>query len=294
MKHVLLIGSEGFISQALLNKLISKNYKIFATSRFLKESTDKVEYIKFDYPNYTDLSSISNIKFDIVFYLIKLGTYNQLNDFSIQYTNYELLVKIINDPHLKYKKIIYLSTISAYQFKDEANLCNYYGFFKKLSTDTLIYYCNGNSLKYNIFILPNVFGKGDLSRRSTYQFINKLKNNEDIFIPKEPLVYDMIYIDELINNMEIILDKNLNDGVYYLGNSQLKTLDYYVNEMKKITKSQSKIFYDKNFLPCITDYSSIPQSVIEKTDFEINKSFSIGIEKTIKWYKTIEMENNKI
>ena len=179
--NILVTGSNGFIGKNLIIELKNRGYNnifecdINTTPQELDEYTSKCEVI-------FHLAGVNRPKEKEEF---------MTGNFGFTDTLLESLKK-----HNNKSKIIMTSSI-------QAELDNDYGKSKKAGEELLKKYNKENDVEVIIYRLPNVFGKWCRPNYNSVvaTFCNNIATNQDIVINDKNTVLNLVYIDDVINEL---------------------------------------------------------------------------------------------
>ena len=278
---ILITGATGELGDDLVNFMIKKNHKIYATYRNIKKkkiNTNKnLFWIKHDFSK----KLLKNPKVDIVINCIAAHNFSKKRNFTdLVESNIVALKNIIKYAEdNKIKLIFNLSTVSIYGKIENSNLTEEY-IPKNQDNLGLTKFC-GESLLFNSSInyinlrLPGVLTLSkNFNRPWLKTIIKKIKNNEPINIynhkKKFNNVIDVYEINRFINfflekklfkkkiqrtfNLSALKPINMIDIIkvikkYYLSNSKIMIRK---NIMNSYTVNISKICKQLNFFPSTT------------------------------------------
>ena len=244
MESVLVTGAAGFIGSRLCKELLKDKKKVIGIDNFLlgtKQNIKNITSINKDYFEFiehdlSDESQISNLieklkkigKIDEVWHMAANSDIRAYEDgFEKDFRNTFLTTvntgRILES--INTKKLIFASssaifgTVSSPIKEKHGPILpeSYYGAMKVASeayiSSITTYFLNN----YLIFRFPNVVGK-NVTHGIVFDFIKKLKNNpEELKVlgngsQKKPY----LYIDDLIDGMKFISNKNYKNGIYNL------------------------------------------------------------------------------
>jgi len=278
---ILITGATGELGDDLVNFMIKKNHKIYATYRNIKKkkiNTNKnLFWIKHDFSK----KLLKNPKVDIVINCIAAHNFSKKRNFTdLVESNIVALKNIIKYAEdNKIKLIFNLSTVSIYGKIENSNLTEEY-IPKNQDNLGLTKFC-GESLLFNSSInyinlrLPGVLTLSkNFNRPWLKTIIRKIKNNEPINIYNHKKnfnnVIDVYEINRFINfflekklfkkkiqrtiNLSALKPINMIDIIkvikkYYLSNSKIMIRK---NIMNSYTVNISKICKQLNFFPSTT------------------------------------------
>ncbi len=187
---ILVTGAKGFIGKNLITTLKSKGY------------TDIYEY---------DLNSTLEEldKYckdsDFVYHLAGVNRPKDDNEFKEGNFGFTSVLLDMLKKHNNKARLMISSSI-------QAELDNPYGISKKMGEDLIFNYAKEIETKAYVYRFPNVFGKWSRPNYNSVvaTFANNIANNLPITInnPESPL--ELVYIDDLINELINALENNAN------------------------------------------------------------------------------------
>ena len=138
----------------------------------------------------------------------------------------------------------------------------------------------------------NVYGERQYYEKLIPKFIFQLLNNKKCTIHGNGLTRrNFIYINDLVNAIEIILHYGEIHNIYNIGTNNEFTVNEIAEKLIKYLKPNDNIndwiefVEDRNF----NDYRYVLNSnILNKLGWKEETNFEIGLNKTIEWYK-----NNK-
>lgn len=235
--NILVTGGSGFVGKSLISKL--NKYNIHYPTSAALDLTDSFK-VK-SYLNANDFDFIINCA-------VRGGRRTRIDTEKDFYNNIKTLDNILNFKKESCKLITFSSGAEIYK-QD-----TFYGFSKKISTDLIK---NKKNIK-NLRIF-NVFGELGMKDSFVFSTIEKCLKNEDIII-WENLFFDIYYINDLINLIDLIIIKNSQeyeeiDCVY----QKKYKLSDIAQIIKEISNSRSSIIIQNdNNLEYIGKYIDIP------------------------------------
>jgi len=261
---ILVTGSNGFIAKNLISELKNRNF------------LDIYEYNKNS--SLEDLNRYTR-DCDFVFHLAGVNRPIDPKDFTEG--NYEFTRNLLNLlKHNNNKSPIMLAS------SIQANLSNPYGVSKKAGEDLLLEYEKEFGSKVYIYRFENVFGKWSKPNYNSViaTFCHNISHNLPIVINNEQVELNLIYIDDVVNELiDALHGKSIKEGNYYhVKPVYLVKLGYIVELLTSFKNSRMS-----NFLPNTLDtftkklYSTylsfIPQDNLKyelKMNFDQRGSFS--------------------
>jgi nucleoside-diphosphate-sugar epimerase len=189
MKKIFLTGGSGFLGRSILEKL-SKKYEICAPTR------EELNLIQSDRLK----SWMKGKKFDWIINCAVNGGRRTKRDTSEDlYNNVASLDNLLNFVKDDCKLITFSSGAEFYKQND------FYGFSKKICTCIIK---NKNNVK-NLRVY-NLFGELGMKDSFVYSTIKKALKKENIII-WENIEFDIYYIEDLINLIELLIENNTKE-----------------------------------------------------------------------------------
>lgn len=220
--NVLVTGSKGFIGSNLIAKLNT-----------LKEcNVLEIDLNNTEYELYSNL-----LKADIVFHLAGVNRPDNAQEFYKG--NTELTQKIIRVLKEANKTIPIIISSSI-----QAELNNDYGKSKKAAEDIVLNFGKENDSKVLIYRFSNVFGKWS---RPNYNsavatFCYNVSRNKDIWISDENKIINLVYIDDVVNEMISNLEiDNIDSGYKKVKTEYKKTLGEIASLIKSFKRSRENL-----------------------------------------------------
>lgn len=275
MKKILLIGSTGYVGRKLKTK-ISKKYSLICPKRNLgfdirkkkelkKYLTDKVDII-------INLSGQQNLKHGEMTSVINIGNNNIL----------ELAKKI-----KKNITLIYISTSLVYGFSKrnlkEFSNKNPLNQYEKLKYNMEKKYINSNK-DYLILRLCNIYG-GKKKFGIIQLILNSIKKKNFFYFDNINTFKNFIFIDDVVNIIETLIDKNIKNKVLNVGYQNISFRDLS-NIFLKYTNNCTR-FYNKDI--------SLKKTLSQKIDNRMIKNIMKNYKfKTLENFLRNEFKNKKI
>tara|TARA_X000000368_G_scaffold417948_1_gene415880 strand:+ start:3736 stop:4695 length:960 start_codon:yes stop_codon:yes gene_type:complete len=313
INKILITGSVGFIGYHLCKQLLDNGFSVFGIDNIndyydinLKHSRLKklkkykeFQFEKIDISNYNDLKKIFvKLKPHIVINLAAQAgvRYSIENPFVYAKSNMLGFVNIIDlCKEFKIKKFIYASSSSVYG-ESENNIFSENDIINKpislyaaskISNELIAYSYSQlfglSTIGLRFFTVYGPYGRPDMAY---FIFTDKIFNNKTIDVYNNgKMKRDFTYIDDIINGVISVLDKDFNYEIFNLGNNKSEELLDLIKIIEYKLSKKAKI----NFLPMqdgdvINTYADITKS---KNLLSYNPLTSLkdGMDNFINWYK---------
>lgn len=308
-KKLIITGGLGFIGQKLIQE-ISKNYEIFIIDKFKNKPNKIPKNIKVINCDLTNLKKLSKVKLKKIDCIIHLaGQSSGPRSYLIPELDLKLnltsTVNIMNFANKnKIKKIVFTSTFTVYgdsknEQLSELEKCDpksFYAISKYASEKYVIKLGEKYKIKWNILRLFNVYGPGqDLSRKDqglVSIFLDLIRNNNKINVNGSLKRFrDLVYIDDVIQSLVLVIKDTRNPNQIYNVGSGTKT------SIKNLISYLAEIFKKKNLLKinisgstpgdmlgCYANISKIKKDLGYKPRVKLNKGIKLFRDWAEKYY----------
>ena len=312
IERILITGGSGFLGTNLLLKLKNQKVRLFSTYYKNRKFTKvkKVKYTRVDLENKKNCLKVCKNIDTVVMCAANSSGAAIMQKKPLVHLNPNVFMNL-NMLEAAYqsgvKKFIFISSNTVYPevnhpVKEEEASFNFFkkyfivGWMKRFSEVVCdVYSSKINSPMKTIIIRPgNLYGPFDKFDKEKSKVIPSLIRK--IVERQNPLevwgdgkdLKDFLYIEDFCNAVIKIMRKKNLSNIYNIASGKGVTINQIISILFKIEKIKNiKIKYDK------TKPTMIPKRLIninkaKKEIGIINKtSISIGLEKTIKWYKEI-------
>jgi nucleoside-diphosphate-sugar epimerase len=131
----------------------------------------------------------------------------------------------------------------------ETAYCDPRGFYsitKRTAEQLLVSWCNTFGIKYRILRLSNIYGPGDAGastkKNAIQHMVTQLYHNKPIELYENGMVYrDLLYIDDAVRAMSLVLEKGELDTIYNIGSGQPTLLRDVIDIAAHLSNSRSTI-----------------------------------------------------
>jgi len=290
--NILIIGSNGFIGKSLYNHL-SSFYNVYGV--------DVVESNQNFFSQINSISEIENLEginsFDFIINAsgstdVKRSNELPLNDFEKNTLNvYEILSIIkLKNPESKFINIssgaVYGNKNSAAIETDKLNPVSTYGFNKKIAENICEHFYNQFKISSYSLRIFSAYGPG-LKRQLFWDLYEKsLKTNQIELYGDSTDYRDFIYIDDICEFIDIIIDKNISGHhVFNLSSGLLTTIESAVKIFFNILDKNLKYSFSGNSIQGYPKGVFADISKAKKFGFVPKYTLEQGLKKTIEWIK---------
>lgn len=299
MKNVIVTGGNGFIGSSLIKKLVANSIKVVAVDiTFQGERLPDSELIT-KIESCVDASLVEKLpveEYDAFYHLAWKGVNgaDKANP-SVQLANIQMAIDCADIcKKLNVKKYLCAGTVAENATFSLPNLEKtsggmMYGVAKHACRLILEDYCKNIGQQFVWMQFSNIYGVGNKTGNLvSYTLGELMTGNEATFGPAlQP--YDFIYVDDLIEAVYRLGEKETNKAFYYIGSGSPRQLKEYLLRIGELAGYADKVgigirpddgikysmdmFCNDDLVDAIGEYVS--------TDFDN------GINKTIEWLKSL-------
>ena len=289
---IMITGATSFVGNALIKELLNFNHDIIAVIRPNSKKAnilpDCVTKLELEMNEYSYISKLSKCSIDALIHLAWDGTSKEgRNDAEVQKRNYENSKTIINEAvKLGCKKIIEAGSQAEYGLYNceifEDFICKpitYYGKEKLNFYNYMKDFCkplNVSCIEVRIF---SIYGLGDRENTLINSLTKKMLLNEDCELTEGTQLWNYLYIEDAAKAIRFLLEKNCDSGVYNLGSYDTRQLKGFIEDIKMLTKSESKLIFGKipySNTGCVSINPNI-NKIVKETGWKPEVSFKDGI-----------------
>lgn len=213
-KRILIIGITSIVGYRFYK--LNKNAEIFGLCRRWPGSETKNIYEISDFNVSFVKTIMESINPDVIINCMSIGNVDECekDPSKAQEINHEFAVELINLSIIYDYKLIHFSSSLIYDgsnalYSEEAvaNPLNKYGELKLLTDN----YLRNNFNNKNLLLRPTtIYGvKENFQRDNPANFIIQKINNEENFLLVDDVVTNLLYLDDLIKIMQILIDKDI-------------------------------------------------------------------------------------
>ena len=250
-KKILVIGGSGFfgsyVSEKLCDLIGKKNITIIGrTNRTwhsdkIKKNISYIDLVKFNFSKFKN--------FDCVIHCA--GLHSEKNKTWNQYYNINSLItkKILEN--IKFKKLIYISTLSVLSnnktYKHLSDPSNTYALSKYISEKLIEFHSRNSKSQFIILRYPTIIGKNSKLNLVDYIYNQCKKNNDIEIFSNDGLKRNFIHISNAFNPLKKLINKKVfksNYELFNIASSNSMSLRDIINLIKNHTFSKSK---NKNY-----------------------------------------------
>lgn len=286
-----------FIGLPLVKKASSLGWKVIAVVRVGNKQKDyiasipNVKVVELNLEDYGELGSLVG-PVDCSVLLTWNGTRGQIRlDEEIQKSNYENNMKAVKSliEH-GCKRIITAGSQAEYglynEIITEETECRpntAYGKYKVMFFEDASKYCKEHDVSLKEPRFFSLYGPGDYENSMIMSSIRDMMENKPCKFTKAIQMWDYLYIDDAINAIVILCEKNCADGAYNFGSGDCRQLKDFIKEQKRLLNSKSELLFGEiPYGPAgiVSIHPSIDK-LKKETDWSPSISFADGVNRIV-------------
>ncbi|MCR5544598.1 MAG: NAD(P)-dependent oxidoreductase [Eubacterium sp.] len=255
MRNIIITGATSFIGIHLINELLKNEVCIYAVIRPQSNNRSRlpidsrINVIELEMEEYDRLPDLIE-KADHFYHLAWQGTRVPLrDDILIQRKNYECAVKAF-EAATEMGCTLFLGTGSQAEYGkmvgavNEETLCNpltEYGKRKLETCRELMERADEKGIRFVWIRLFSIYGPYDFQGTMVMSSIEKMLRNSEISMTEGIQLWDYLYVGDAVKAMTLLSENNNGQGVYNIASGDYKPLRSFVEIMKEVLHSDSKI-----------------------------------------------------
>lgn len=299
MKNVIVTGGNGFIGSSLIKKLVANGIKVVAVDiTFQGERLPDSELIT-KIESCVDASLVEKLpveEYDAFYHLAWKGVNgaDKANP-SVQLANIQMAIDCADIcKKLNVKKFLCAGTVAENATFSLPNLEKtsggmMYGVAKHACRLILEDYCKNIGLQFVWMQFSNIYGVGNKTGNLvSYTLGELMTGNEATFGPAlQP--YDFIYVDDLIEAVYRLGEKETNKAFYYIGSGSPRQLKEYLLRIGQLAGYADKVGIgirpDDGIKYSMDMFCN--DDLVDAVGEYVSTDFDNGINKTIEWLKSL-------
>lgn len=299
MKNVIVTGGNGFIGSSLIKKLVANGIKVVAVDMtFQGERLPDSELIT-KIESCVDASLVEKLpveEYDAFYHLAWKGVNgaDKANP-SVQLANIQMAIDCADIcKKLNVKKYLCAGTVAENATFSLPNLEKtsggmMYGVAKHACRLILEDYCKNIGQQFVWMQFSNIYGVGNKTGNLvSYTLGELMAGNEATFGPAL-LPYDFIYVDDLIEAVYRLGEKETNKAFYYIGSGSPRQLKEYLLRIGQLAGYADKVGIgirpDDGIKYSMDMFCN--DDLVDAVGEYVSTDFDNGINKTIEWLKSL-------
>lgn len=302
MKYII-TGAGGFVGGALCKKLLEEGHEVYALDVSIElmnklKDYKNVHLIKAEFSDYKELD-LKTENFDIFYHMAWAGICGPiLKDYRMQSNNiaYACDALMLAVRH-KTRKFILCGSINELEAQNYIGAINItpryttlYGTSKlaaSLMCKTLAYQ---NNIEYNEGMNAMLYGENNASRTIPNIVMKQLLTGVTPKLIDGDNLYDILYIDDVVDAFIAIGQKGINQKTYYVGNRKIRTIREIIENIRDVINPKADLLFGAYPESNGVDFSKInTNELFEDTGFEPKVNFNESIKRTVKWVEKLDL-----
>lgn len=258
MKNVIVTGATSFIGFPLVKELLKKNYTVYAVVRPNSKSNIKLNdlncsflrIIECSMDDYKNLDSFIKDPIDATIHVAWNGTrVPERDSHEIQFKNYQNSIDLYHSvKKLGSKRFISIGSqaecgkcIGLITEEYSCNPITEYGKAKNLLCNELQALAKKDQITLGWLRLFSAYGPYDYEKTMVISSTRAMLKNEDVNLTLGEQNWNYIYIDDVINLLIELLEKNYESGIFNACSNENLKLKEFVMKMRELANSNSKL-----------------------------------------------------
>ena len=256
MDKVIITGVTGFIGGALTRKLLASDVKVIGVDidtpkfdEFRNNSNFTSVIAGFDsYEKLHDI--IKDDKIDVFYHFAWAGGFTTaIRDYRLQMSNAgyagDALVAAYK---IGAKKFVYANTYNQYEIINflqsetfEPRYTCIYSTGKTAASLICRTLAHNLGIEYSAALIPMPYGENNYSKQLVNVVLSNLNNGISPKLVEGNNLYDLVYIQDIVEAMKAIGEKGQNKKEYYVGHRKLRTFKELMIEIRDIVAPEVEI-----------------------------------------------------
>ena len=247
MNKVIITGSGGFFGGALTRTLLDQGVTVYGVDINDEKLSPFRDYDNFipvaaefeDYEKLPDLIKASEI--DVLYHLAWAGGFTTaIRDYQLQMRNAAFAGDALTAAwKIHAKKFVYANTYNQYEIinflESEAFEPRYtciYSTGKTAASLICRTLAHNLGIEYSAGLIPMPYGENNYSKQLVNVVINSLNHGIAPKLVEGNNLYDLVYVQDIVDALIAIGEKGKNKKEYYVGHRKLKTFKEWMVEIR--------------------------------------------------------------
>lgn len=301
MKKVIITGVTGFFGGSLARKLMSSGIKVIG----IDIDTPKINEFK-EYPEFTPIIAefdqyeklpelVTDKDIDVFYHFAWAGGFTTaIRDYKLQMSNAGFAGDALTAAYkIGAKRFVYANTYNQYEIinflESETFEPRYTCIYSAAKTAaslicrTLAY---NLGIEYSAALIPMPYGENNYSKQLVNVVLNCLNNHISPKLVEGNNLYDLVYIQDIVDALIAIGEKGHNRKEYYVGHRQLKTFKEWMIEIRDAIAPDIELKFGEYIDKQQIDYGKVDlEALYRDTGWECHYNLSDTISQTAEWVK---------
>ncbi len=309
MKKVIVTGAGGFIGGALTGLLLSKGITVYGvdiSEKALERHQGKEGFIPViaDFAKYSQLHEMIDDNIDVFYHFARQGGYGSaFKDYRLQLNNSIADCDAISEAiKIGCRKFVFAGTVNEYEMnayisadRIKPRYTYIYSAVKQTSEAICKTIAFNENIEYCAGRIAMAYGEGFQSMTSLPNVVMRnLMANMPCKLVEGKDLYDMIYIDDIVNAFYLIGESGENMKSYYVGHRNVGTFREIIEKIAEVLNPDCPLLFGTYpDAKSGVDYKNIDTDALWRdTGFECQTDFKESILKTASWLKSADSANS--
>jgi nucleoside-diphosphate-sugar epimerase len=301
MKKVVITGATGFFGSALTKTLLSRGATVYGIDVNEEKLAAFSRYDHFipvtawfeEYEKIPELIKDKDI--DVFYHLAWAGGFTTaIRDYKLQMSNAGFAGDAVVAAYKTgAKKFVYANTYNQYEIINflesetfEPRYTCIYSTGKTAASLICRTLAHNLGIEYNAALIPMPYGENNYSKQLVNIVINCLNNGEAPKLIEGNNLYDLVYVQDIIDALIAIGEKGKNKKEYYVGHRKLKTFKEWMTEIRDEIAPDVILKFGEYKDNQQIDYSKVDLNALYRdTGWECHYELKEKIRGTAQWVK---------
>lgn len=300
MKKVAITGSCGFLGSALTKTMLSKGIIVYGIDRN-KDKLDAIHHNNFvpiiaDFQQYEKLpEKIQDNEIDVFYHLAWAGGFTTaIKDYKLQMTNAGYAGDALMASYkIGAKKFVYANTYNQYEIVNFLESDNFeprytciYATGKTAAGLICRTLAHNLGMEYSAGLIPMPYGENNYSKQLVNVVISHLNNNESPKLVEGNNLYDLVYVQDIIDALIAIGEKGKDKKEYYIGHRKLKPFKQWMIEIRDVIAPSVALKFGEYKDTQQIDYTKVDlDALFRDTGWACHYTLEDKIKSTAEWVK---------
>lgn len=301
MKKVVVTGCTGFLGGTLTRTLLNQEitvYGIDINEEKFKQFCTNNNFIPVvaGFENYENIPElIHDNGIDVFYHFAWAGGFTTaIRDYKLQMSNAGYAGDaIVAAQKIGAKKFVYANTYNQYEIIKflesetfEPRYTCIYSAGKTAASLICRTLAHNLGIEYNAGLIPMPYGENNYSKQLVNIVINCLNNGEAPKLVEGNNLYDLVYVQDIIDALIAIGEKGKNKKEYYIGHRNLKSFKDWMIEIRDVIAPNINLKFGEYKDNQQIDYSKVDLDALYRdTGWECHYELKEKIKKTADWVK---------
>lgn len=300
MKKVAITGCTGFFGGTLTRTLLEQGVMVYGIdineAKLASISNKNFVPVVVGFEDYAKLPElVKDPDIDVFYHLAWAGGFTTaIRDYKLQMSNAAFAGDALVAAHkLGAKKFVYANTYNQYEIINflesdyfEPRYTCIYSTGKTAAGLICRTLSHNLGIEYSAGLIPMPYGENNYSKQLVNVVINSLNNRQAPKLVEGNNLYDLVYVQDIIDALIAIGEKGKDKKEYYVGHRKLKTFKEWMIEIRDEIAPDIKLKFGEYKDNQQIDYSRVDLDALYiDTGWECHYELKDKIKDTAEWVK---------